>query len=113
MPFGEDAVLYFEEREFQRRFPEGVNMQNYPQVRGENKVTVPKQSGMQPRVAREDDKGSDLSKKGGMSARSWTRNPESKSSNLKTKPLNRRNRHKTHRNRQPQLVTPNLQTLPS
>jgi mitofilin len=41
VPFGEDAVAYFEEREFRKRFPS-----HYPQVRGENKVQIGKNSGL-------------------------------------------------------------------
>lgn len=52
IPGGEDAILYFEEREFKRRFPNGVGSSSmYPQVSGENKVTISGQSGAAARVA--------------------------------------------------------------
>ncbi|KAF4549626.1 MIC complex subunit MIC60-like protein [Elsinoe fawcettii] len=64
VPFGEDAVAYLEEREFRKRFPaRPTESKAYPQIRGENKVTISKQSGLQARVA-EDDKKSDLGKPG-------------------------------------------------
>lgn len=51
IPFGEDAVAWFEEREFRRRFParEGTR-KVYPQLRGENKITIAKASGVTPHV---------------------------------------------------------------
>lgn len=69
VPFGEDAVAYFEEREFRRRFPgKDAAGRNWPQTRGENKVTIGRQSGVNPRVAAEeakDKKGqSDLGQRG-------------------------------------------------
>jgi mitofilin len=40
-------VAYFEEREFRRRFPSRpVDVKNWPQMRGENKVTIGKSSGL-------------------------------------------------------------------
>lgn len=65
VPYGEEAVLYFEEREFKRRFadrsrPSASKM--YPQVSGEKKVTIGGKSGMEPRVTQ--DTTSDLSSKG-------------------------------------------------
>lgn len=62
VPFGEDAVAYFEEREFRKRFPtREVQQKNYPQIRGENKVTIGKSSGESPRIA---STTSDLGQKG-------------------------------------------------
>lgn len=47
VPFGEDAVAYFEEREFRKRFPSRkLEDRHYPQVRGENKVQIGKNSGL-------------------------------------------------------------------
>jgi mitofilin len=47
VPFGEDAVAYFEEREFRKRFPSRkIEDRHYPQVRGENKVQIGKNSGL-------------------------------------------------------------------
>lgn len=52
VPYGEDAVAYFEDREFRKRFPsKEYNAKNWPQTRGENKVTISRSSGLTPRVA--------------------------------------------------------------
>jgi mitofilin len=51
VPYGEDAVAYFEDREFRKRFPKGAfENKNWPQTRGENKVTIGRSSGVNPRV---------------------------------------------------------------
>ncbi|KAL8714525.1 MAG: hypothetical protein Q9220_001473 [cf. Caloplaca sp. 1 TL-2023] len=63
VPFGEDAVLYFEEREFRRRFPSMTNPTNRPSPSA-NTVTIPSKSGLSWKVADEEQKGSDLEKKG-------------------------------------------------
>ncbi|KAL8773672.1 MAG: hypothetical protein Q9209_001438 [Squamulea sp. 1 TL-2023] len=63
VPFGEDAVLYFEEREFRRRFPSMTNPTNRPSAPA-NTVTIPSKSGLSWKVSDEDQKGSDLEKKG-------------------------------------------------
>jgi mitofilin len=63
VPYGEDAVAYFEEREFRRRFPGRAGQPRlHPQITGENKVTIPGKSGLTSRVAQ--DSGSDLAVKG-------------------------------------------------
>ena len=64
VPFGEDAVLYFEEREYRKRFPNITNPTNRPQIDTGNKVTIPRQSGVSWRLAGEEHQGSDLEKKG-------------------------------------------------
>jgi len=68
VPFGEDAVLYFEERSFQKRFPNAkhqVYRTPHTPKEEENKVTIPRKSGLSWRVAEEEDsKGSDLTQKG-------------------------------------------------
>ncbi|OMP81666.1 Formation of crista junctions protein 1 [Diplodia seriata] len=68
VPFGEDAVGYFEEREFRKRFPGGAAPSRlHQQIRGENKVTIPSKSGLSWKVSdeKEDPKsGADLSKSG-------------------------------------------------
>ncbi|KAH6620255.1 mitochondrial inner membrane protein Mitofilin [Boeremia exigua] len=52
VPFGEDAVAYFEEREFKRRFPARPDQPRlHQQISGENKVTIPGKSGLTARVA--------------------------------------------------------------
>lgn len=59
VPFGEDAVAYFEEREFRKRFPGRAGQPRlHPQTTGENKVTIAGKSGLTSRVATEG--GSDL-----------------------------------------------------
>ncbi|KAF2020366.1 hypothetical protein BU24DRAFT_416073 [Aaosphaeria arxii CBS 175.79] len=63
VPFGEDAVGYFEEREFRKRFPGRAGQPRlHPQVSGENKVTIPGKSGLSSRPA--EASGSDLAGKG-------------------------------------------------
>ncbi|KAL9095891.1 MAG: hypothetical protein Q9165_001888 [Trypethelium subeluteriae] len=66
VPFGEDAVAYFEEREFRRRFPQNAAgaSKAYPQIRGENKVTIPSNAGMSSRVTEDSGEGSDLGTRG-------------------------------------------------
>ena len=52
IPFGEDAVAYFEEREFKRRFPARLDQPRlHQQIKGENKITIPGKSGLTARVA--------------------------------------------------------------
>ncbi|KAL6703088.1 MICOS complex subunit mic60 [Coniothyrium glycines] len=63
VPFGEDAVAYFEEREFRRRFPGRAGQPRlHPQISGENKVTIPSKSGLSARVAQ--DSSTDLAAHG-------------------------------------------------
>ncbi|KAF2003854.1 hypothetical protein P154DRAFT_543630 [Amniculicola lignicola CBS 123094] len=58
IPFGEDAVGFFEEREFRKRFPGRASQTRlHPQVKGENKITIPSKHGLTSRVSA--DKGSD------------------------------------------------------
>ncbi|KAI4195575.1 MAG: hypothetical protein LQ346_003397 [Caloplaca aetnensis] len=63
VPFGEDAVLYFEEREFRRRFPSMTNPTNRPAPPA-NTITIPSKSGLSWKVSEEEQKGSDLETKG-------------------------------------------------
>lgn len=68
VPYGEDAVLYFEEREFRRRFPRNSPTSSssagqsklYPQTSGEHKISVPAKSGVSARNVVDPAKGSDL-----------------------------------------------------
>jgi mitofilin len=54
IPFGEDAVAYFEDREFRRRFPGRMGEPRLrPQISGEGKVTIPSNSGLSARVAKD------------------------------------------------------------
>ncbi|KAL4890964.1 mitochondrial inner membrane protein-domain-containing protein [Aspergillus ambiguus] len=66
IPYGEEAVLYFEERDFYRRFPNTLKSHNpfraTPPEEG-NKVTIPGKSGLSSKIA-EEDAGADLSQKG-------------------------------------------------
>ena len=68
IPFGEDAVLYFEEREFRRRFPNALSPSNRPTSPRDNgqKVTIPGKSGLSWKVSEDQDNpgGSDLGTKG-------------------------------------------------
>lgn len=63
VPFGEEAVLYFEEREFRRRFPNMTNPTNRPNPPA-NTVTIPSKSGLSWKVSDENEKGSNLETKG-------------------------------------------------
>ncbi|MCJ1391017.1 Formation of crista junctions protein 1 [Xylographa bjoerkii] len=66
IPFGEDAVLYFEEREFRRRFPRATSPTNRPTVPRDtgHKITIPSKSGLSWKVSEDESAGSDLGKKG-------------------------------------------------
>ncbi|KAH0842630.1 hypothetical protein AYO21_08032 [Fonsecaea monophora] len=70
IPFGEDAVLYFEERSFQKRFPHARhNVTRPPRADGrleESKVTtIPQKSGLSWRAVDDaEQKGSDVTQKG-------------------------------------------------
>jgi mitofilin len=59
VPFGEDAVAYFEEREFKKRFPRSAPARLHQQVRGEPKVKIGSRSGVSASLAQEE-KLSDL-----------------------------------------------------
>jgi len=65
IPFGEDVVAYFEDRQFQKRFSNKSSITNklQPSTRGEEKVTIGKNSGITARNASEN-KMSDLGKSG-------------------------------------------------
>jgi mitofilin len=65
VPFGEESVLYFEERDFYRRFPNATGHANrLPPVQKEEsqKVTIPGKSGLSWKVSEEEPK--DLTHKG-------------------------------------------------
>ncbi|KAG9785249.1 hypothetical protein KCU88_g2507, partial [Aureobasidium melanogenum] len=69
VPFGEDAVLYFEERSFQKRFPHTrhnvVTRLPRTERQEEGKVTtIPQKSGISWRVAEEEPATSDVTQKG-------------------------------------------------
>lgn len=65
IPFGEDSVLYFEEREFRKRFPRITNPTNRPAPPDSgNRITIPSKSGLSWKIAEEENRGSDLATKG-------------------------------------------------
>lgn len=65
VPGGEDAVAFFEDRAFKQRFPtQKIEPKAYPQVRGEDKVTIGKSSGITPRAAKTEPVGNDLGGRG-------------------------------------------------
>jgi mitofilin len=61
IPFGEDAVLYFEEREFRKRFPNAASARSGQIDTGE-RVTIPSNSGLSWRISEEG--GSNLETRG-------------------------------------------------
>ncbi|KAJ5503333.1 Small GTPase superfamily Rab type [Penicillium fimorum] len=56
IPYGEECVLYFEERDFYRRFPNALRHQNLPTApRADGKpVTIPSKSGLSWKLAEEE-----------------------------------------------------------
>ena len=64
IPFGEDTVLYLEEREFRRRFPRITSPTNRPLPDTGSKITIPSKSGVTWKIAEEEKQGSDLQTKG-------------------------------------------------
>lgn len=62
VPFGEEAVLYFEEREHRRRFPRLLSNQRAKD--DSPKVNIPTKSGLSWKVADSESNGSDLETKG-------------------------------------------------
>ena len=65
VPFGEDAVLYFEEREFRKRFPRMTNPTNRPPPPDAgNKITIPSKSGLSWKISDESDQPSEGVAKG-------------------------------------------------
>lgn len=63
IPYGEESVLYFEERDFYRRFPNASRTERQALPKGEQ-VTIPGKGGISWNIAKEEESGSDLSKKG-------------------------------------------------
>jgi len=85
VPFGEDAVFYFEEREFRKRFPSLTNPTNRPPPGSGNKITIPSKSGLSWRLHEEEKEGSDLGSKGKhMSA--LDKNPKTNTENAQQDP---------------------------
>lgn len=91
IPFSEDAVAYFEERQFRKRYASRdspTSARTWPQPRGEQKVTIGKSSGLTPRLAEETNAGSDLGQKGRHSSATEDNKPpprDSKSAGQKPK----------------------------
>lgn len=67
VPYGEECVLYFEEQDFYRRFPNASKhqhrIQSTPKDAGRH-VTIPSKSGLFSKVTEEEDAGADVSQKG-------------------------------------------------
>ena len=75
VPFGEEAVLYFEEQEYRKRFPKLTNPSNRPAVDSDSRITIPSKSGVSWKVAGKEHQGSDAMTKGAhMSATKPTQN---------------------------------------
>ena len=64
VPFGEGAVLYFEEREYRKRFPNLTNPSNRPAVDSGNRIRIPSKSGVSWKVAGKEHHGSDVTTRG-------------------------------------------------
>ncbi|EED15203.1 conserved hypothetical protein [Talaromyces stipitatus ATCC 10500] len=67
VPYGEEAVLYFEERDFYRRFPNATRHSNrLPPIHKEEsqRVTIPSKSGLSWKVAEEESDSGSLTQKG-------------------------------------------------
>lgn len=87
IPFGEDAVLYFEEREFRKRFPRMTNPTNRPPPRDSgNKITIPSKSGLSWKISEEGDQASDGVAKGRHMSAIGDRKPNSETGTAKQVP---------------------------
>src|ERR1700709_1594053 len=67
VPYGEDCVLYFEERDFYRRFPNAsrhLNRLHGPSREDGKPVTISSKSGLSWKVADVEESDADVSKKG-------------------------------------------------
>lgn len=68
VPFGEESVLYFEERSFRTRFPNARHhtYRTTPPAKGndEPRITIPSRAGLSWKVQDKSDGGSDLTQKG-------------------------------------------------
>jgi len=69
IPYGEEAVLYFEERSFQKRFPHAkhnihrITRSDKSDIDGKT-TTIPQRSGLSWRAVEDEPKGSDVTQKG-------------------------------------------------
>ncbi|EEA22851.1 conserved hypothetical protein [Talaromyces marneffei ATCC 18224] len=67
VPYGEESVLYFEERDFYRRFPNATRHSNrLPPIHKEQsqRVTIPSKSGLSWKVSEEESDSASLTQKG-------------------------------------------------
>ena len=101
VPYGEECVLYFEERDFYRRFPNASRKQSRetstPVDASSSKVTIPSKAGLKWKVTDEEDAGADVSQKGPhMSAVNDAKNTASATSQEKAKPA-RKEKSKTEK----------------
>lgn len=67
VPYGEESVLYFEERDFYRRFPNATRHSNrLPPIHKEEsqRVTIPSKSGLSWKVSEEESDSASLTQKG-------------------------------------------------
>lgn len=67
VPYGEESVLYFEERDFYRRFPNATRHSNrLPPIHKEesHRVTIPSNSGLSWKISEEESENASLTQKG-------------------------------------------------
>ena len=64
IPFGEDAVLWFEERSFKQRFPNAKRNMTSATRDSDKKVTISSRSGLSWKVSPEEKDGADVSQRG-------------------------------------------------
>ena len=81
VPYGEDAVLYFEEREYRKRFPNITNPTNRPVVDSGNKITIPSKSGVSWKVAEDGKKDASTGPKGSHISAIDAKKPDDKKGN--------------------------------
>ena len=98
IPYGEDAVLYFEERQYRKRFPNDLNPAsrlNAPRDSG-NKITIPSKSGLSWRIAEDESRGSDLGSKGRHMSALEENTPKPRVENAQQAPSNATGDEKTN-----------------
>lgn len=91
VPYGEECVLYLEERDFYRRFPNASRRQGRLAQPAEDRgVTIPSKSGLSWKVTDEEEPGSDVSRRGPhMSATEAQRADEAQLKTAESKPEDR------------------------
>jgi mitofilin len=100
IPFGEESVLYFEERSFRKRFPHARHTHTReasPSRPDAKKVTIPQKAGLSWRVKDEGDQtGSDLTQKGRhMSALDKNTSVQTSSAEAQQQPKDATNKEKS------------------